>query len=96
MFAEDGLHVHSRKERCGYQEESAEEVKGSTAVTPKKRVITGTITDKQKGKLPGVSVYVKGTTVGVVTDVNGVYKLELPGNSQSVVILFRGDENERG
>ena len=57
------------------KKKAAEEVKGSTAVTPKKRVITGTITDKQKGKLPGVSVYVKGTTVGVVTDVNGVYKL---------------------
>ena len=59
-------------------------------MTPKKRVITGTITDKQKGKLPGVSVYVKGTTVGVVTDVNGVYKLELPATAKALLFSFVG------
>ena len=58
-------------------------------MTPKKRVITGTITDKQKGKLPGVSVYVKGTTVGVVTDVNGVYKLELPATAKALLFSCR-------
>ena len=72
------------------KKKAAEEVKGSTAVTPKKRVITGTITDKQKGKLPGVSVYVKGTTVGVVTDVNGVYKLELPATAKALLFSFVG------
>ena len=72
------------------KKKAAEEVKGSTAVTPKKRVITGTITDKQEGKLPGVSVYVKGTTVGVVTDVNGVYKLELPATAKALLFSFVG------
>ena len=54
------------------KKKAEEVVKSSTVAPQKKRMITGTITDKQKGKLPGVSVYVKGTTVGVVTELNGV------------------------
>ena len=72
------------------KKKAEEVVKSSTVAPQKKRMITGTITDKQKGKLPGVSVYVKGTTVGVVTDVNGVYKLELPTTAKALLFSFVG------
>jgi|WetSurMetagenome_2_1015567.scaffolds.fasta_scaffold05283_2 TonB-dependent starch-binding outer membrane protein SusC len=37
--------------------------------------VTGKITDKSGQALPGVSVIVKGTTIGVITDINGNYSL---------------------
>ena len=41
-------------------------------------VLSGKVTDKAGNPLPGVSVLVKGTSLGVATDVNGTYKLEIP------------------
>ena len=46
------------------------------------RRITGKITDKSGGSLPGVSVVVKGTTNGVVTDSNGDFSIgNVPENA---------------
>src|SRR5665647_541023 len=39
------------------------------------RKITGKITDQGGASLPGVSVVVKGTTAGVITDADGNYSL---------------------
>ncbi|MBR8721054.1 TonB-dependent receptor P26 [Bacteroides pyogenes] len=38
-------------------------------------VIKGTVTDGNDEPLPGVSVAVKGTTIGTVTDINGKYSI---------------------
>ena len=37
--------------------------------------VTGVVTDEQKDPLPGVSVIVKGTTTGTVTDFDGNYSI---------------------
>ncbi|MCL3781046.1 SusC/RagA family TonB-linked outer membrane protein [Prolixibacteraceae bacterium JC049] len=42
-----------------------------------KRKITGTVTDTKGELLPGVSVVVKGTTIGVTTDIDGKFSLEV-------------------
>lgn len=52
--------------------------------------IKGTITDEDGIPLPGVSVVVKGTTVGVVTNSDGTYQLVLPNSDQIVVFSFVG------
>jgi len=45
------------------------------------RSITGTVVDKQGIPLPGVSIVLKGTTTGTITDVNGNYHLaDVPDN----------------
>jgi len=50
------------------------------------RTITGIVTDAQTGEtLPGVNVYVKGTTIGTSTDLNGNYSLNVDEN---VVLCF--------
>lgn len=64
----------------------------NAAMEQNRKVITGTVCDKEKVTLPGVSVYIKGTTVGVVTDVDGAYKLEVPANAQKLVFSFVGME----
>lgn len=48
----------------------------------KGRKIEGKVTDKDKMPLPGVTVLVKGTTGGVVTDTDGKFQLTLPGNKE--------------
>ncbi len=53
--------------------------------------ISGTVTSSDDGMpIPGVSVVVKGTTIGAVTDINGVYHLGVPENAQSLVFSFVG------
>ncbi len=53
--------------------------------------ITGTVTSAQDGTtIPGVSVVVKGTTIGVATDINGRYSLSVPQNATTLVYSFIG------
>ncbi len=54
--------------------------------------ITGTVTDDTGSPLPGASVVVKGTTHGVITDVNGKYNLSVPANAR-LVVSFVGMTN---
>jgi TonB-linked SusC/RagA family outer membrane protein len=43
--------------------------------------VTGVVTDETNLPLPGVSVKIKGTTIGVTTDVNGKYTLNADENA---------------
>lgn len=52
-----------------------------------KTLIQGVVKDKDGGTLPGVSVTVKGTSVGVATDVKGTFTLQVP-SSDRVVLVF--------
>ena len=49
--------------------------------------ITGLVQDKKKEPLPGVTVLLKGTSVGVATDKDGKFSLEVP-QMDSVVLVF--------
>lgn len=51
--------------------------------------IGGTVTDSQKQALPGVSVKVKGTTQGTITDVNGRFLLTVQ-KGQVLEVSFLG------
>lgn len=46
--------------------------------TLKEMTATGTVVDSKGQPLPGVTVLLKGTTVGTATDVDGRFKLTLP------------------
>ncbi len=55
------------------------------------REITGTVTDGAAGEsLPGVSIIIKGTTLGTVTDINGRYRISVPDNNAVLVYSFLG------
>ncbi len=55
------------------------------------RLITGTVTSSEdNAPVPGVSISVKGTTVGTVTDLNGKYTLNVPEGAQTLVFSFIG------
>ena len=54
------------------------------------KAITGKVTSKEEGgALPGVSVLVKGTTVGTITNTDGNYQLNVPDNA-TLVFSFIG------
>jgi TonB-linked SusC/RagA family outer membrane protein len=52
--------------------------------------ISGTVTGEDKVPLPGVTVLVKGTNVGTLTDGNGKYTLSIPANANTLVFSFVG------
>ncbi len=53
--------------------------------------ITGNVTSADDGSpLPGVSVVVKGTTIGTVTNFNGDYELNVPQSASTISFSFVG------
>lgn len=53
--------------------------------------ITGTVTSSDdEMPLPGVSVYVKGTSIGISTNIDGVYDISVPENTQALSFSFVG------
>lgn len=68
-------------------------------IAPKEKIqqkaVTGLITDSKTGApLPGVTVLVKGTTVGTQTDMNGKYSIALPETKATISFSFIGYERQ--
>ncbi len=55
-------------------------------------VITGTVTSSVQGEgaIPGVTITVKGTTVGALTDINGKFAVTAPQNATTLVFSYIG------
>ncbi|MGK7391020.1 MAG: SusC/RagA family TonB-linked outer membrane protein [Candidatus Cyclobacteriaceae bacterium M2_1C_046] len=58
-------------------------------VNAQEKVITGTVTDESGLPLPSVSVVIKGTNTGTITDVDGKYQVTAP-NDATLVFSFIG------
>lgn len=57
--------------------------------------ITGTVTNAESGApMPGVTVGVKGTTQGSISDANGKYEIQVPGNTSVLVFSFTGFQDK--
>jgi TonB-linked SusC/RagA family outer membrane protein len=55
------------------------------------RTLSGKVTDANDGVgVPGVSVYLKGTTIGTTSDANGDYSFSIPVDANTVVFSFIG------
>ncbi|MGE4586024.1 MAG: SusC/RagA family TonB-linked outer membrane protein [Mangrovibacterium sp.] len=64
---------------------------GLQSVLAQTREITGTVISADDGSsIPGVSVSVKGTTLGTITDVNGTFIIKVPESTQTLVFSFVG------
>lgn len=61
-----------------------------------KKVIKGKVVDFQtRESLPGVNVLIEGTTIGTVTNLDGVYSLELPEKAEALLFSYVGYETKR-
>jgi TonB-linked SusC/RagA family outer membrane protein len=59
------------------------------------QTVTGTVTGSGDGMpVPGVSVFLKGTTVGTVTSADGKYSLRVPDEAETIVFSFVGMETQ--
>jgi len=54
------------------------------------KVVTGKVTDEDQNPLAGVSVQVKGTTVGTLTDADGNFSLTVPADARILSFSFVG------
>lgn len=52
--------------------------------------VSGAVIEDSGNSLPGVSIFVKGTTIGTVTDIDGNYEISVPDASSVLVFSFVG------
>ena len=64
--------------------------KAFSAIDPQQTRISGTVKGEDGQPLPGVNIMVEGTTVGVISDMDGKYSIDVPGNESVLVFSFIG------
>ncbi len=68
---------------------------GMQVILAQTKQITGTVTSSDDGMpLPGVSVVVKGTSIGITTDIDGEYELNVPEDANTLVFSFVGMQTQ--
>lgn len=73
---------------CSYAENHAENE------TRQEKIITGTVMDETGEPLIGVSVSIKGTTTGTMTDIDGKYSLSVPNSNVVLVFTYVGYDTQ--
>lgn len=64
---------------------------GLQVLVAQTKEISGKVTsDDDGGAIPGVSVSVKGTTLGTITDMDGMFRLKVPQDTKTLVFTFVG------
>ena len=53
-------------------------------------IIKGNVTDKEKLPIIGANIWVKGTTTGTITDLDGNFSITIPNKSSTLVIKYIG------
>lgn len=61
---------------------------------PQMKKISGSVKDEKGAPLPGVSIIVKGTTTGSITDFDGNFSFDVPVTAQTLVISFVGMKSQ--
>ncbi|MFC0877360.1 SusC/RagA family TonB-linked outer membrane protein [Saccharicrinis sp. FJH2] len=59
-------------------------------VNAQTKQITGTVYSEDGGTLPGVTIQVKGTTLGTISDVDGKYSIQVPSDAKILMYSFVG------
>jgi TonB-linked SusC/RagA family outer membrane protein len=66
----------------------------SGSVFAQNRTITGVVKDAQGETIIAASVVVKGTTIGTVTDIDGVFRVEVPASAKILVVSYVGMQTQ--
>jgi TonB-linked SusC/RagA family outer membrane protein len=67
---------------------------GNLAVFAQSKTVTGRVTDSSNAPLANVSVQVKGSGSGTVTDASGNFTLSVPSNAATLIFSFTGMETQ--
>ncbi|MEX2592911.1 MAG: SusC/RagA family TonB-linked outer membrane protein [Anditalea sp.] len=80
---DDNIHIRDKSGRESVVEEKIKNTKAN--------VVSGTVTSQTDGEtLPGVTVVIKGTAAGTVTDLDGYYTLDVPNEDDILVFSSIG------
>lgn len=63
---------------------------GDVINNQQKKDVSGVVRDASGAPIPGVSIVAKGTTLGALSDIDGKFKLTLPGDAKILVFSFVG------
>jgi len=66
----------------------------SAQAEQQKKTVKGKVTDENGEAIPGVSVLVKGTTVGTITNFDGQYSLDVPTDARIITFSFVGMKSQ--
>ncbi|SDE12678.1 SusC/RagA family TonB-linked outer membrane protein [Niabella drilacis] len=66
----------------------------NTGTAPPEKTITGKVTDEAGTPIDGVSVLLKGSNTGVVTDAQGVFSIKVPNSGGTLVISHVGYQEQ--
>ncbi len=58
------------------------------------KTISGSVKDQKGEPMIGASILVKGTTTGMVTDIDGNYSLNIPAGATTIVVSFAGFQTQ--
>lgn len=64
------------------------------AQQPQKKEISGSVKDNKGLPLPGVSVVIKGTTSGTITNVDGKFTILVPSDARTIAFSFIGMKSQ--
>ncbi len=93
LFSETDIKYEINDRQIALFKEEAEilqEASGSDAEQKTTKLITGKVTDESNYLIPGVSIVVKGTKIGTVTNIDGNYTLEVPSGATTLIFSFVG------
>ena len=62
-------------------------VKAKESTLQKKRTIKGAVSDSKGETLPGATILLKGTSLGVVTDMDGKFKIEIADQDSIILVV---------
>ena len=74
--------------------ESPKIIKTETNAEQQKKEISGKVRDSKGQPITGVTVLVKGTTIGITTDIDGKFQLSVPLDAKTLVFSFVGMKSQ--
>ena len=63
-------------------------------ITAQTKTVKGTVLDENGEPLIGVSIVVKGTGTGTITDFDGKFSIDLPGGSKELLVSYIGYKDQ--
>lgn len=68
----------------------------NSGIIVQQQKVTGFVTDAQNGEpIAGANVIIEGTTIGVITDMDGKFTLEVPNSDAVLLVSFLGYNTEK-
>jgi TonB-linked SusC/RagA family outer membrane protein len=65
-----------------------------TGVVQQQKSVKGKVVDETGEPIPGVSVLVKGTSIGTISNADGIFTLQVPADAKTLVFSFVGMKSQ--